>query len=83
MINLEQSEAFLPFKHRLVAQHVFSFWTCEDGRGVGALILPNEVAHVTRGMAGGQQAPHIDGAKLQNGKDNKGDSLSQQVTIFK
>lgn len=39
--------------------------TCEHSRGVSALILPNKVAHVTRGMAGGKQAPHIDGAKLQ------------------
>lgn len=39
--------------------------TCEHSRGVSALILPNKVAHVTRGMAGSKQAPHIDGAKLQ------------------
>lgn len=39
--------------------------TCEHSRGVSALILPNKVAHVTRGMAGSEQAPHVDGVKLQ------------------
>lgn len=43
--------------------------TCEHSRGVSALILPHKVAHVTRGMAGSEQAPHIDGVKLQNGEN--------------
>lgn len=61
--------------------------TCEHSRGVSALILPNKVAHVTRGMAGSEQAPHIDGVKLQNGektkdlsKDNMADSMRKKKT---
>lgn len=38
--------------------------TCKNSRGVSAVVLPNKVAHVSCGVAGGEQAPHIDGIKL-------------------
>lgn len=38
--------------------------TCEHSRRISALVLPHKVAHVTRSMAGCEEAPHVDGVKL-------------------
>lgn len=50
------------YRYKLWAEMYFFNWfvsslclqtkTCEHSRGVSALILPNKVAHVTRGVAG-------------------------------
>lgn len=49
--------------------------TCEYCRSVCALVLPNKVAHVTGGVTGSEQAPHIDRVKLGNRHNTRSDTI--------
>lgn len=56
-----------------VGSNVWSIWfsldteaqTCKNSRRISAVVLPHEVAHVSWGVARGEQASHIYSVKLE------------------